>query len=299
VTLSAAQLYADLYDDSGVGWPGELDFYQALAATATARGEGVLEVACGTGRVTLPLARTGAQVTGFDRSPEMLRIARAKSGAATNPRWIEADMRSVALGESFGLILIPAHAFQSLLTPDDQVACLELLGRHLTPDGTLVIHLDHQDLDWLGSLPATGPGIYEDDGEVIHAVTGRRLRRLFAWSYQRAGQTATLALAWEEVGPEGDVRARWDLGPTPLHCVFRFEVEHLLARTGFAVRSVYGDFAGQALADDSSEMIWVARKTAARQAPLPGRQVPPPRLSALRKDDIAGPFVARVRQAFS
>jgi SAM-dependent methyltransferase len=264
VTLSAADLYADLYDASGVGWPGELDFYQALAATATARGEPVLEVACGTGRVALPLAQAGAEVTGFDRSSRMLRIARAKSGATANPRWVEADMRSVALGESFGLILIPAHAFQSLLTPDDQVACLERLGQHLTPDGTLVIHLDHQDLDWLGSLPATGPGTYEDDGEVIHAATGRRLRRLFAWSYQRASQTATLALAWEEAGQDGEAGARWDLTPTPLHCVFRFEMEHLLARTGFATRTVYGDFSGHALADDSEEMVWVVKKTAAR-----------------------------------
>jgi SAM-dependent methyltransferase len=262
VTSSAAALYADLYDASGVGWPGELDFYRALAAAATARGEAVLEVACGTGRVALALARAGDRVTGFDRSPEMLRVARAKTGASPNPRWIEADMRTVALGEAFGLILVPAHAFQSLLTPDEQVACLENLWRHLTPGGTLVVHLDHQDLDWLGTLPPTGPGMYEDDGEVVHPHTGRRIRRSFAWSYERASQTATLVLAWEEVWPDGNARARWDLGPTPLHCVFRFEMDHLLARTGFAARNVYGDFFGRALADDSAEMVWVARKDA-------------------------------------
>ena len=63
---SAADLYAELYDVDEGGWPGELDFYQELAATATARGEGVLEVACGTGRVAIPLAQDGARVTGFD-----------------------------------------------------------------------------------------------------------------------------------------------------------------------------------------------------------------------------------------
>ena len=262
MTLSAADLYADLYDASDVSWPGELDFYQALAADVTARGEAVLEVACGTGRVTLPLAEAGARITGFDRSPEMLRVARAKGGAADNPRWVEADMRTVELGETFGLILIPAHAFQSLLTPEDQVACLETLRRHLTPDGTLVIHLDHQDLDWLGALPSTGPGTYEDAGEVTHPSTGRRLRRLYAWSYQRASQTAMLALAWEDVGPDGGAGARWDLAPMSLHCVFRFEMEHLLPRTGFVVRAVYGDFTGQPLTGDSAEMIWVAQAAA-------------------------------------
>jgi SAM-dependent methyltransferase len=264
VTLSAAALYADLYDASGVGWPSELDFYHALAAAATARGEGVLEVGCGTGRVALPLAQAGARVTGLDRSPEMLRVARASSGVGDNPRWVEADMRAVALGEAFGLILIPAHAFQSLLTPDDQVACLEGLWRHLVPGGTLVVHLDHQELDWLGTLPRTGPGTWEDDGEVIHPHTGRRLRRSSAWSYARASQTATLVLSWEEIGPEGEVLARWELAPTPLHCVFRFEMEHLLARAGFTARTVSGDFSGQALTDDSEEVIWVARKAEGR-----------------------------------
>ena len=155
---SAVALYAELYDTSGVGWPGELDFYRALAAAATTHGERVLEVACGTGRVAIPLARDGASVTGFDRSPDMLRVARAKSGGMPNPRWVEADMRSVALGEAFGLILIPAHAFQSLLTPDDQVACLECLWWHLTPDGTLVVHLDHQDLGLAGCPSRTRSG---------------------------------------------------------------------------------------------------------------------------------------------
>ena len=263
--LSAAALYADLYDTSGVGWPGELDFYRALAAAATARGEGVLEVACGTGRVAIPLARDGASVTGFDRSPDMLRVARAKSDGIPNPhpRWVESDMRSFALGETFGLILIPAHAFQSLLTPDDQVVCLECLWRHLTPGGTLVIHLDHQDLDWLGALPGRGPGTFEASDAVVHPHTGRRVRPSFAWSYERASQTATVVLAWEEIGPDGGVRTRWELEPTRLHCVFRFEMDHLLARMGFGARSVYGDFDRHELADDSAEMVWVARKAEA------------------------------------
>ena len=90
------------------------------------------------------------------------------------------------------------------------------------------------------------------------------MRRSFAWSDERASQTATVELAWEEVGPDGGDHTRWDLEPMPLHCVFRCEMEHLLARTGFAARSVYGDFFGQALADNSAEMIWVARNAEAR-----------------------------------
>jgi SAM-dependent methyltransferase len=259
VTQSAAELYAELYDASGVGWPGEMDFYRARAAEATARGEGVLEVACGTGRVALRLAQDGARVAGFDRSPAMVRVAREKGRGIPNARWVEADMRSFALGEAFGLILIPGHSFQSMLTPEDQLACLGCVWRHLAPGGTLVVHLDHQDLDWLGGLPRSGNESFEGGEEVVHPRMGRRLRHSSAWSYERAGQTAAVTLAWEEIGPDGG-GARWELGPVRLHCVFRFEMEHLLARAGFAEWAVFGGFAGQELGDDSPEMVWVARK---------------------------------------
>jgi hypothetical protein len=48
--------------------------------------------------------------------------------------------------------------------------------------------------------------------------------------------------------------------PIRLHCVFRFEMDHLLARVGFEVEAVYGDFFRHELQDDSSGMIWVARR---------------------------------------
>ena len=258
MTPSAERLYAELYDASGVGWPGEIDFYLGLAAQASARGEGVLEVACGTGRIALALARSGAQVTGCDRSPEMIRVAQGKTDGLANPRWVEADMRAFDLGRRFGLVLIPGHSFQFMLTPEDQLACLGCIERHLAPGGTLVLHLDHQDPAWLAGLPREQTGGPQAGGEVVHPGTGRRFRRFHAWSYERASQTATVTLAWEEIG-EGRPGGRWDLGPVRLHCPCRFEIEHLLARVGMAVRAVNGDFFGGALRDDSSEMVWVAQ----------------------------------------
>jgi len=53
---------------------------------------------------------------------------------------------------------------------------------------------------------------------------------------------------------------RWQTGSVQLHCVFRFEMEHLLARTSFSLEDVYGDFLRNPLDDTSPNMIWVARK---------------------------------------
>jgi hypothetical protein len=60
----------------------------------------------------------------------------------------------------------------------------------------------------------------------------------------------------------GKVVDRWERGPTRLHCVFRFEMEHLLARAGFALDALYGDFLRGGLTDRSAEMVWVARSDA-------------------------------------
>jgi ubiquinone/menaquinone biosynthesis C-methylase UbiE len=255
----AAEFYAQTYDDSVPDWPGEINFYREMAAGVKANGETVLEIACGTGRVAIRLAQDGVNVVGLDLSPKMLKVARQKSVGLENMRWVQADMRSFELGEAFGLVIIPGHAFQNLNTPQDQVACLECIKRHLSPGGTLVIHLDHQDLSWLGDLLREKGGLFEAAEQFQHPKTGRQIRTSRAWSYEPATQTAISQTAWEEIEADGQVVDRWQTNPIRLHCVFRFEMEHLLARVGFAVEGVYGDFFRQTLRDESSEMVWVAR----------------------------------------
>jgi len=255
-----AEFYAQTYDRSVPDWPGEIGFYQELAAEAKRASGAVLEVACGTGRVTLRLAPQGVRVVGLDLSPYMLEVARQKGVGLDNVRWVQGDMRSFALGETFDLAIIPGHSFQNLNTPQDQVACLECIHGHLGPGGALVVHLDHPDVPWLAGSIGENGGRFEAAEEFQHPVTGRPVRAYRAWSYEPATQTATCQTAWEEVEAGGQVVERWQTQPRRLHCVFRFEMEHLLARTGFSVEAVYGDFFRHALADDSTEMIWVAAK---------------------------------------
>lgn len=247
---------AELYDVIVPDWPGELDFYGALAAEAGA----VLEVACGTGRLAVRLAQSGARVVGVDLSEAMLAVARAKSADLPGARWLAGDMLSFDAGESFPLIIVPGHSFQFMLTPQDQLACLLNLKRHAAPGGRLVIHLDHQDVSWLGDLRAGKGGVFEAAGEAVHPVTGQRIRTRRAWAYELATQTAITSAVREAVDAAGQVVERWEIGPTRLHCVFRFEMEHLVARAGLTVEAVYGDFARGPLQDTSTEMVWVLRR---------------------------------------
>ncbi|HEX6036062.1 MAG TPA: class I SAM-dependent methyltransferase, partial [Anaerolineales bacterium] len=236
------QLSAELYDVSVPNWDGEIDFYRELAREVKARGKSVLEVACGTGRVTLRLAQEGVDIVGTDLDEEMLKVARGKSEELPNVRWVRGDMRTLDLGQTFGLIISPGHSFQFMLTPEGQVQALETFKRHLEPGGTLVIHLDHQSLDWLGDLLRDLGGKFEAGRDSRDPQTNHLIRKANAWTFARSTQTATVVSRWEELDEDGSVLQMWQRKPMALHCVFRFEMEHLLARVGFEDRVVYGDF---------------------------------------------------------
>ena len=252
--LSAAELYAGLYDLRPITWPGEIDYYRQLAAQRgpTAR---VLEVACGTGRVAIELAREGFNLTGVDLSGEMLAVARAKVGVAANPRFVLGDMRTFELGDRFDLALVPAHSFQFMTNADDQVAALRRIAEHLVPGGGLAVHVNHDSLEDLAQMDGTE----RMDDPIIELATGHRYRLSYAWTYDHAYQNATVRTAWCELGVEEAVVRRWDLDPMELHVITAVEMEHALHRAGFRSTSVIGSFDGSAFSADSSDMIWSAR----------------------------------------
>ena len=259
--ITAQELYAQLYDVAVSDWPGEIDFYRDLLQAINSVHVDMLEIACGTGRVSLQLASTDVESTGLDLSPELLNIARGKSAAIQNVHWVLGDMREFDLAQKFDLVIIPGHSFQFMLTPTDQVQCLNCIKRHLQPNSMLVVHLDHQDVNWLGSLPHQATGTSPEWRELKHPETGRKIRTANEWTFEPATQTATVTTIWEEVGADNSMTRRWQRAPMSLHCVFRFEMEHLLKRTEYTIEAVYGDFFKNPLTNESDQMIWVARNT--------------------------------------
>ncbi len=169
--LSTARLYdQDTRDVVTADIPFYLEYARALGLT---EGGAALELACGTGRVSLPLARAGVRVTGLDLSAPMLDIFREKLAAeapAVRERvaLTQGNMADFQFDEQFRLILIPFRAFQALTRPDDAMACLRRVRAHLAPGGLFILdvfrpygHLDEgwcypEKLQWEAADEKTG-----------------------------------------------------------------------------------------------------------------------------------------------
>jgi SAM-dependent methyltransferase len=135
---------AEFYDDDmGRTNPGkDIEFYTQQALEA---GGPVLELGCGTGRITIPLLRAGCEVAGLDVSSGMLEVLRKKAAAeltsAESARLTlhRADMSGFELGRSFGSVLCPFSAFNYLVDESAVRSALNCISRHLRPGGRFVL----------------------------------------------------------------------------------------------------------------------------------------------------------------
>lgn len=238
------------YELDSPGLPGDVEFYMRLAREASAAGHAVLELACGTGRVAIPIAKEGIDMVGLDRSAAMLDVARSRAEGIDNLRLMEGDMAGFDLGMKFGLAFIPYRSFLHLMTVDEQKGCLESARRHLVDGGRLALNFFNPDFAFILATD----GMQRREREVQPGTV-----RWASMRYDKAHQTVDKVLTDDRLGEGGVVVSRIHR-KIRYRYVFRYEMEHLLALTGFEVESLYGGFKGEPFADDSSEMVWVARK---------------------------------------
>jgi SAM-dependent methyltransferase len=251
---------ADLYDHVALYRDRpDLTFFVDAASKA---GSPVLEVGCGTGRVLIPTARAGVDIVGLDRSAHMIavchgRLQQEPEAVRTRVHLVQADMRRFDLGRTFTLVTIPFRPFQHLLTVSDQLACLETIHRHLVDDGAVILDAFNPSLDFLVNRP-----LGEEFGEEPEFTTpdGRRvIRRHKTVAHDRFNQINDFELLYYVTHPDG--REERLVHGFRLRYVFRFEMEHLLARTGFAVEHLYAGYDRSEYGSTyPGELVFVARK---------------------------------------
>ena len=253
---SAYDEWAEVYDTVYAHVRDDIPFY---VDAATRHGGPVLELGCGTGRVTVPMAEAGVEVTGLDSSPAMLDVARRKlelsSVAAGLVTFVHADMADFSLGREFSLVAIPYRGFLSLLTVEAQVRTLENVRRHLSAGGRLILNI---------YVPY--PEMLVQEGDIpyhlLDATDPETGRRRVIWQqsrYDHYQQIVDTRLIVEELEDGGDVARRFYRDFT-LRYIHRWEMHHLLVACGFEVVDLLGDFEGGPFDETSTEMVWVAAK---------------------------------------
>jgi len=231
-----------------------------LEAARESEGQ-ILELGCGTGRVLIPIAREGFNITGVDVSRRMLSVCRRKlvfECADTRSKvrgLINQDMSRFSLGLKFDLVIVPFFTFNYLLSRTDQFACLFSIKKHLTPDGKLILDLPVPQLRYL----------YEDkylkefgDEPIFEMPDGRKGWRKYRIKSRNLGkQIVRVQTIYYFVQPDG--RQQRLVNEFLVRYLFASDVEDLLARCGFAIRAMYGGHAKESYSPSSEEMVIIAQ----------------------------------------
>lgn len=231
--------YADFYDWENAQTLDRRDvrFWQRMALRANGP---VLELGCGTGRVTIPVARAGARIVGIDRSAEMLGHARRRAGRARvkgHLAWLRGDIRSLPFRKStrFDLVMAPYGILQSLVSESDLTAALAAVHRVLAPGGVF-------GLDLVPDLPVWKE--YRNQVRFRGLRRGGKTRITLIESVRQDRAKKLTIFDQEYVEHRGRDRKsrRFSL-------VFRTltvpQMTKRLERAGFHIRAVLGDYDGE------------------------------------------------------
>ena len=238
----------------------DLGFYIDMACSCNGK---VLELGCGTGRILIPTAQAGCEIVGLDISESMLNTCRKKLLAQLDDvqervTIVKANMTDFDLNERFSLITAPFRSFSHLIQVEEQLACLDCVYRHLLPGGRFV-----QELFQTHPQRINNPKYLNEveDTPEFELPDGKKLRRTDrVVAFHRTEQYNDVEIIFYVTHPDG--RSERLVQAFPFRYFFRYEVEHLLARCGFNVVEIFGNFDKSPLTDDSPEMIFVAQARA-------------------------------------
>jgi len=248
---------AELYDVS-YSTRKDTDFFVGYSRNVRGR---TLELGCGTGRVLIPTALAGCEITGLDISPFMLKKCQEKIDQQPKKVQkligiVQGDMVDFNIDERFSLVTTPFRPFQRLISTGEQRGCLHCVHRHLDAGGLLILDLFHP------FFPVLYESKYQsvtEDFSQRKLPDGRTLRRTHRiLVVHRDKQYFECEMVYHVLYPDG--RKQRHVQSFPFRYFFRYEVEHLLKLSGFRVLELFGDFDRSPFSQDSPEMIFVAEK---------------------------------------
>ena len=248
-------LLSDFYDhpelyDALLPVGAHVPFYVDLARQ---QAGAVLELACGTGQLTIPIAAHGRPTVGLDQSRAMLNVATRQASAVSAPvAFIQGDMRHFALGRDFDLIFVARNSLLHLLSTMDLLAAFSVVRRHLAPDGVFAFDIFNPNVKVLASpfgqrFPVMELGTSPFGPlrvEVTNAYDAANQVNRATWYIS----TAATQDAW--------------IVPMVLRSIFPQELPLLLSAAGLELISRFGDLSGEPFGSDSRAQVCLCRRGA-------------------------------------
>lgn len=209
----------------------------------------ILDLACGTGRLTIPISEYKARnnIVGLDLSKSMLELARRKSKKNTNIRWVLGDFRAFKLELLFSLIIMGGNSFQALLTEEDQKKMLLCVFDHLEPGGIFSFNTRNANVENL-----------EKDGklEYWHSFLDSQKRGVEVFgktTYNASSQIATYKTVrrWPDKSSETLLDLRF---------TSKEKLNALLKDIGFSKYEIFGDVNKEPISLSSPRFVVVCQK---------------------------------------
>jgi SAM-dependent methyltransferase len=244
--------YADpkLYDKENNSYKDDIHFLLKWARNT----EGpIIDIACGTGRATIPLAQKGHKVIGVDVHTGMLKEAGKKSKKLGLPiEWVEQDCCHFHLNVKSEFVYTVGNSFQHFLSNEEQDALLSSVNKHLVEGGIFIFGTRFPNKEEL-LQPSTEEywrtyqdnhlevdvytiSTYDSLDQIQHYTTIRRFK-------DEAGKTVNESRT--------NIRLRY---------VYPKEMERILSANGFEIQHLYGDWNESPISTDSHQMVYVCRK---------------------------------------
>lgn len=235
----------DLYD--ALVPADKVSLYRDLAKR---QGEAILELACGTGLLAVPIAATGLPTVGLDLSGPMLEAAKrraATTGFAVE--WVQGNMREFNLGRRFGFVFVARSSLQHLLSTDDLLSCFAAVKRHLSSTGIFVLDVFNPDVRILARQP--------DQRFPVIEVKTERYGTLRVESSHRYDAATQISYGTWYVSTD-EQHDKWVL-PITVRCIYPQELLLLLSKAGFELIDRFGDLSQTAFTSKSPRQICLCR----------------------------------------
>ena len=244
--------WAEIYDRIYSDLDSDIHFYTTLASKSKGK---VLEIGCGTGRVTIPIGRDNIKIVGIDISKNMLNILGSKiKDTYFDILCYEMDMRNININEKFDLVIIPFNGFQSMLTISDQYKCLSSIREHISPNGILALDMFTPSLDMFDQ----DEKIWYEVKEIINETGIPNIMVKHSSKYESTNQLIHTTLMIEEIQKNKITKTIYN--NFSLRYSNRYESEYLFKNSGFEISNLYGDFNFNPFSANSEKMIWLLKK---------------------------------------